>query len=173
MPKQRYFHDGGEVEPFVDPTEVASVHTTQPEGRRTNEGSFKSAFAAARRSGVKTFTWRGKSYTTELASDNKSTSRPNISTDVQRGGASVDLSKNTPSGPMTAARSRAILAEATSRENPRVGRRINLDPRAEERKRLMTEEGYACGGKVKKYASGGQVRGMGCVMKPTKKVVIR
>lgn len=34
--------------------------------------SFKSAFASARKAGKKTFTWEGKSYTTELASDKSS-----------------------------------------------------------------------------------------------------
>ena len=33
--------------------------------------SFKSAFAAARKAGKKTFSWNGKSYTTELAKTKK------------------------------------------------------------------------------------------------------
>jgi hypothetical protein len=41
--------------------------------------TFKQAFASARRGGDKTFTWQGKKYTTELASDTKRKSAPDES----------------------------------------------------------------------------------------------
>lgn len=48
--------------PEIDaPTEKASA----------DDLSFKDAFAIARKAGSKTFTWRGKKYTTELASEKK------------------------------------------------------------------------------------------------------
>ncbi len=40
-----------------------------------SSGSFGSAFAAARKSGDKTFTWRGKSYTTDVAGEKKPAAR--------------------------------------------------------------------------------------------------
>lgn len=43
---------------------------------KSSQPSFKSAFAAARRNGEKTFMYNGKSYTTELASNKKRTSPP-------------------------------------------------------------------------------------------------
>lgn len=42
--------------------------------------SFKEAFAAARKGGGKTFEWEGKKYTTELASEKKSGSKPSVDT---------------------------------------------------------------------------------------------
>ena len=47
----------------------ATKGTTVPETKATKPGagmSFKSAFAAARKAGDKTFTWNGKSFTTQV-----------------------------------------------------------------------------------------------------------
>jgi len=56
--KVRRYEDGGDVD-------LEGVGKTAP------EGNFKDAFSSARSAGDKTFTWRGKSYTTELASPKK------------------------------------------------------------------------------------------------------
>lgn len=56
------FHDAPEV--GTEPAPAKSVETAQPT-------DFKSAFAKARKDGLKTFDWNGKKYSTDLASDKK------------------------------------------------------------------------------------------------------
>lgn len=51
-------------------TETKSVSKAQPSSG-ASPLSFSAAFAAARKDGDKTFTWKGKSYTTQLASEKK------------------------------------------------------------------------------------------------------
>lgn len=54
--------------------ETKSVSEAKPGGAKPMAGrsSFGAAFAAARKAGDKTFTWRGKSFTTEMAGEKKS-----------------------------------------------------------------------------------------------------
>lgn len=76
--KKRY-NDGGlpdyEREPDAEDkalqgAEVAAYKVSKGMNPNLNEDmTFKEAFAAARSGGDKTFSWRGKKYTTELASD--------------------------------------------------------------------------------------------------------
>ena len=60
--------------------EMSAAETKSVEKAKPSSGasplSFSAAFAAARKNGDKTFSWKGKSFTTELASDKKSTSTP-------------------------------------------------------------------------------------------------
>lgn len=56
-------------------TDVAKIASKTKQGM-SDSGSFGSAFKAARSSGDKTFTWRGTSYTTDLASDKPKRSAP-------------------------------------------------------------------------------------------------
>lgn len=65
--KKRY-DAGGDVD-----TEEAGMKTAEPE-ENFKSTTFKEAFADARRAGSKTFMWRGKSYTTELAGAKKEAS---------------------------------------------------------------------------------------------------
>jgi hypothetical protein len=55
--------------------ETKSVSKAQPSSG-ASPLSFSAAFAAARKDGDKTFTWKGKSFTTQLASEKKSPSAP-------------------------------------------------------------------------------------------------
>lgn len=66
MAKKRY-DEGGDVE--VD-TNEPGMKEAEPEGN-FKPTSFKDAFADARRAGEKTFMWKGKSYTTEMAGEKK------------------------------------------------------------------------------------------------------
>jgi hypothetical protein len=76
--KKRKFNDGGmpdyEREPDFDDkaqqyAAVADYKVEKGMNPNLNEDmTFKEAFAAARSGGDKSFTWRGKKYTTELAS---------------------------------------------------------------------------------------------------------
>lgn len=56
-------------------TETKSVTKAQPKSG-ASPMSFSAAFAAARKDGDKTFTWKGKSYTTQLASEKKAPAAP-------------------------------------------------------------------------------------------------
>ncbi len=55
--------------------ETKSVSKAQPSSG-ASPLSFSAAFAAARKGGDKTFTWKGKSYTTQLASEKKAAPAP-------------------------------------------------------------------------------------------------
>lgn len=55
--------------------ETKSVSKAQPSSG-ASPLSFSAAFAAARKDGDKTFTWKGKSYTTQLASEKKAAPAP-------------------------------------------------------------------------------------------------
>lgn len=54
--------------------ETKAVEKAKPGAAKPT--SFGAAFAAARKGGNKTFTWNGKSYTTQLASEKKAASAP-------------------------------------------------------------------------------------------------
>ena len=66
MAKKRY-DEGGDVE--VD-TNEPGMKEAEPE-ENFKPTSFKEAFADARRAGEKTFMWKGKSFTTEVAGEKK------------------------------------------------------------------------------------------------------
>lgn len=55
--------------------DVAKLTSTARQGV-SDAGGFGSAFKAARAAGDKTFTWRGKSYTTQTAGEGRSAARP-------------------------------------------------------------------------------------------------
>lgn len=57
--------------------ETKSVSKAQPSSG-ASPLSFSAAFAAARKDGDKTFTWKGKSYTTQLASEKKAAPAPTL-----------------------------------------------------------------------------------------------
>jgi hypothetical protein len=70
--KRKKFDEGGDVDPDVTNTEAASKDETPTPARQlpassVGTSSFGQAFRDARNSGAKTFTWRGKSYTTDMA----------------------------------------------------------------------------------------------------------
>lgn len=61
----------------MTPAETKSVSKAQPSSG-ASPMSFGAAFAAARKDGDKTFTWKGKSYTTQLASEKKAAPTPTL-----------------------------------------------------------------------------------------------
>ena len=77
--KKRCFGSGGEVGTFVDPTEASSVESSNSSSSAPASveapSTFKEAFASARRAGLKTFSYGGKRYTTDVAAP-KTSSRP-------------------------------------------------------------------------------------------------
>lgn len=66
--------DEAPVRKSMTEAETKSVSEAKPGGAKPMAGrsSFGAAFAAARKAGDKTFTWRGKSFTTEMAGEKKS-----------------------------------------------------------------------------------------------------
>lgn len=79
--KTRRFDDGGDVDAANATDDPIAALNASSGWTDTDEAtpvptpakpqSFKEAFASARSDGDKVFTWNGKSYTTQLASDNK------------------------------------------------------------------------------------------------------
>jgi len=80
--KAKRYADGGEVEDDAaapEPRMGSKMNNTIEKGQ-----SFKEAFAAARKSGGKTFTWNGKSYSTAMASD-KPTAKASAQSTADKG----------------------------------------------------------------------------------------
>ena len=69
MAKKRYA-DGGEMDDTSVDTNEPGMKEAEPE-ENFKPTSFKDAFASARKAGDKTFMWKGKSFTTDLASAKK------------------------------------------------------------------------------------------------------
>jgi len=63
--KAKRYDDGGETDSSVDTNEPGMKEAEPAENFKPS--SFKDAFASARKAGDKTFSWQGKSYTTEMA----------------------------------------------------------------------------------------------------------
>jgi len=100
----------------------------------TSSGSFGSAFASARKAGDKTFTWKGKSYTTDVAGDKKPAraSTPTASsTPKPRGDA------------MAAARSRGISDFAPKKSDRWSGAKPGNLPKPEGKKPFDAEAAKA------------------------------
>ncbi|MFM1990235.1 MAG: hypothetical protein RJA99_3192 [Pseudomonadota bacterium] len=80
------FADGGEVTTMTDGTEVVNDMSPKTSGESPaaptsspEPSSFKEAFASARKGGAKTFEWKGKKYTTEMASSKPAAPKPSRS----------------------------------------------------------------------------------------------
>ena len=121
--------DGGDVEFERTPADISSDITAP-------ESSFKDAFRDARASGDKTFTWKGKSYTTAMASDKA------------KAAAKPAASKPAPSAPKTVAKPKAAPSFSD-----RMKKQFTTSP--EERKRDADKEVAAKrrGDAIKKVAS--------------------
>lgn len=145
--------------------------------------SFKEAFKEARKAGLDEFTWRGKKYTTELASAKKSddsepakvkktettTEVETPSSDRVRSGgrgskpASAKIGTGRYDDPTTTYMDRVLspfkrLASGNlfgQREVERVARGAGVG--TEEARRRLREAGMNRGGSVNKYAKGGSV----------------
>lgn len=117
--------------------------------------TFKQAFAEARRAGERTFTWRGKKYTTELA-------KPKAKAKAEE-----------PDESMAETARLARQAKSAPAEKRGMGPKLTfLTPeRLSQSREAMrrSREGMKSGGSVKKYASGGSVsaskRADGCAIR--------
>jgi hypothetical protein len=123
-----------------------------PVGPKTAPSSFKEAFAAARGSGDKTFSYNGKLYTTELASSAPKKSSPAPMRQEQAAPtstSSMTSDRNNASAMSVNERIKKSLASAREGSGPTDSRSVN--------QRLKEALGMKKGGAVKKMASGGAV----------------
>jgi len=114
--------------------------------------SFKEAFAAARGSGDKTFSYKGKLYTTELASSAPKKSSPASMRQEQAAPtstSSMTSDRDNVSVMSVNERIKKSLASAREGSGPTDSRSVN--------QRLKEALGMKKGGAVKKMASGGAV----------------
>lgn len=176
MAKVRKFADGGDT-PDIDPLEEANKREpldTEAGPRATSAAepepqTFKQAFAAARKAGGKSFTWNGKSYTTEIAKP-ASAENPKPYTPVPgrprgesvgeparrapRFAADKDFDRNVAAA---AVRNREAASEAVREsrrstppsEPPSPPKRKVLSMAGVNPKTMLPEAGYAKGGKVR------------------------
>jgi hypothetical protein len=186
---------------FDEDTYARARKFVESAGGEEPKKTFKQAFAEARKAGDSTFTWNGKKYTTELASD-KAKSAPKADENYSKEGrgkkpsaapaakAPEPAKVQSDAYPTAAERFSQIrqqLADA-EKENARktsarnlAGRKSYDDFMAGVKRRFgtqaMREEAgneFRKGGKVKKYAKGGSVKGGGCEVRgKTKKGVMR
>ena len=149
--------DGGDVEFERTPADISSDITAP-------ESSFKDAFRDARASGAKTFTWKGKSYTTALASDKaKAAAKPTTKSAAK---PAVTASKPTPRAPDKGIDQmyKDMMSESRGRPRPPApkpnppkqpssqvkGRAPAVGAAAKARRAEYDKEGYAKGGWISK-----------------------
>ena len=156
------FAEGGDVEDDTD----AEGYGTKIE-RTESPQTFKQAFASARSAGDKTFTWNGKRYTTELASEKPAASGSKMSSDGPS--SRMALGRKTRSAPTIgealAARFGTAGQRAKAKEEGRSGALAGRFGTQKMRDEYM--RGYARGGGIEsrgktkgtmvKMASGGAV----------------
>lgn len=168
--------------------------------------TFKQAFAEARKAGDSTFTWNGKKYSTEMASEKPKSSpavpgRPRgesvaeskprrgepisgsallsrFGTEEARKSAPKIEEYKEPTKEDIAAAQERIGAKTKARDEGEFAglttlKRIGARMGTEEMRKKLKEEGYKKGGKVKKYAKGGSVRGDGCAQRGKTKGAMR
>lgn len=149
-----------------DTSSSSSSDTDSTPAASASPASFSAAFKAARASGDKTFTYNGKSYTTELASDKKATSKPSYTPPSNRfgqpGGSISDagsgrdvVEKQNTKTPVDMTKLSLAERAKISRENIRQGSG-NTDTRSVN-ERIRSAFGMKKGGATKKMASGGSV----------------
>ena len=150
-----------------DLTSKATKGTTVPDMKSTKPGaglSFKSAFAAARSAGDKTFTWNGKSFNTRV----KGEDAPKITRTAPKAENKVAPKSEIKAVPRPEIMAPAPLARASKGKDVPAPRRnidrFNLDKVREMSARMDSKKGTtfggafkAKGGSVKKYKDGGPV----------------
>lgn len=173
--------------PKVAISEVETPKVGASSGRQTSTGrqTFSQAFAAARRSGAKTFTWNGKSYTTEMRGERRSStparrsSRGSGDTPTVRTPVRATDKPGLSSTQYTRALRTGVIPSNASAEDRRnlhaTFRSLQLakysgpsSPASADSKprqgyvagssKPAQARGAAKGGKVKKYAKGGAVK---------------
>lgn len=106
--------------------EMAAKPATARKVAPASSGSFGSAFASARKAGDKTFTWKGKSYTTELASEKKAA--PKAAAPVKAAPAKAAPAKPTAQPAAKVAGAPAALARKTDAPKPAPGSALMRQP---------------------------------------------
>jgi len=71
-PEGMYYVSNNEGMRYSEGVKNEGMHYSEVDNNSFDDMSFNSAFGAARKQGLKTFTWRGKSYGTNLAKSNSS-----------------------------------------------------------------------------------------------------
>lgn len=125
-----------------------------PVGPKAAPASFKEAFAAARGSGDKTFNYKGKLYTTELASSAPKKSSPapmqqEKAAPISPSEPLMGSDRDNASAMSVNERIKKSLASAREGSGPTDSRSVN--------QRIKEALGMKKGGAVKKMASGGSV----------------
>ena len=139
----------------------ANSDATNAAAKTAEPQSFKQAFASARSGGDKTFTWQGKSYTTELASSKPA---PKAETKADNQPKSyADMAKNIPEGTSDAARQALMANLVKERQKKDEESNKNAKPVAEKsagkKFREMLGSKYKSGGSVSSRGDGIAQRG--------------
>ena len=191
---------GDDVDPFeaARDTETGEIKREAPKAEAPKKQSFSQAFAAARKAGDKTFMFEGKKFSTARADDKKAApATPSLSASKQR---DLDMTESRRAGQENmraikesrakkAAESKRV-ADATSTARDKMANASRLATKRDRefqnmqsgefpsvsnsrgnRKELETGP-FKAGGKVKKYAEGGSVRGAGMAKQGVRKCKI-
>ena len=177
--------EGPSRKPLVDTS--AKVETPKV-GASSGKQTFSQAFAAARKDGAKTFTWGGKSYTTEMrgekkpatparaaasAAGNTSATRYGANFGKPEVGGKADKTPATPpktpaTPPKDKSAGKEMIETSARRQQAQIDElggtlRGLLSPFLRNKTNAPTYErfgGKAKGGKVKGYAKGGKIDGI-------------
>lgn len=178
--------------------EDGGIKKEAPKAAAPKKQTFSQAFAAARKAGDKTFMFGGKKFSTARADDKKATpATPSLSASKQR---DLDMTESRRAGQenmkaIAASRAKKAaeskkVADATSTSRDKMANASRLATKRERefqnmqrgefpsvsnsrgnRKELETGP-FKSGGKVKKYAEGGSVRGSGIAKQGVRKCKI-
>jgi len=110
--------------------ETKSVSKAKPASGSAAPASFGASFAAARKAGDKTFTWKGKSFTTEVAGEKKSAPAPvrrAPATETKKAAAPATVSKKVEKPSLAAAFDRTGLKAAPITSTGTPSRLISRD----------------------------------------------
>lgn len=189
--KKRKFADGGMSDYGEDESGQGGAGTTltsTPESAPEAPQTFKEAFRDARKSGAKSFTFNGKKYTTDVASskskdptageakdkasqlaadrtDSVPTKRPGIMQSMRDKDKvlAAMIMRNRQSTPSLGTGATPGPTATANPMSPAYGQG-RVDPNTQ-----LPNPGMKKGGKVKKMASGGSVKGGGCEAKGLRK----
>ena len=182
--RKKCFAGGGEVEPTYGedersaPIDASEATKLMPEVPKA-EGTFGSAFKAARSAGDKTFMWKGKKYTTDLAKPTVKAPKQGAKSNVGEAVPNIKASPYVP--PKRGFYENAQRAEdqpETKAELTRESRRGETNDKttaevaAELKAKRIAKNNASNPSWVRQdegYAAGGPVRGMGKAMKGGKK----
>jgi hypothetical protein len=154
-------------------------------GARDKDGGIKKqtfgqAFAEARRAGKKTFTHNGKSYSTQTRDDVKKRDDAAFAKEDARSKTARAVAGDSDNRQRDAEDRRRLAPIAAQGQRDSMAGKSRAASKASVQRKKQNEmlnnrdfpEDLAAGGKVKKYAKGGSVRGAGIEMRGTRKCKI-